>query len=966
MRRGLEMKNVISTLVLLMLCMIAVSCSSNTSPTEPSVQNNGNAETNISTNISEMDIPAASLPRGAFGLWKVMVDIPNMTTEIIPARNARAIGNIFDADLSQFLNVAPCLNCMSIAGMYLDGYENLNLTVRMKHPFANIATRPDLHGFDVRAIFIIPGDTSDANIKVMGTDGVEQDASFNLDYILNADGYTSHFDNLPSDPRYFLGGSDVVGNLNPFLRFFEDYATPTFDPHTPDGHNVMPVGSGNYDRTAVFNSEHLTSAFGFYVVADVSYGQSAVFANRTNPQYYLPAFNRTESWRAEYWIENNNLHHFDPTSTADIVVQVFDWQADADVDPDYPDPSNLSGIPESSDVLRLELSIPQLQDAPVIVNTPEAGYGTPTSPLRYRLTVMNQNGAYVNPTGLLAIRDELYGQASPHGRMPIPESPAGFPYATDDIRDYTLYIPVTVNILNGQFPQYVSGMATLEDTTLMWPDIDTFAPTDGSICSTVIHPHFFQDPSHKKFQYRWDYDYDGVTFDIDGGGNPSPQIDFATSGRKNVGLRIRDNSVPSKEYIYQFNIYAEGEAFNELIPSTEWNRDIASSRRSQAIDIDSNNVYYVYSHGTDTGREIWLAIVNRQGNMTTSLITASDKVCYNPALYVDSSGTETGIYIVYSQVAGSNTYIYSTHGNLDGTGFSSSNRKRITNDTPVDEVEPCILWDYPRFNVFYTRWVGAPLIYGAWSNDDCETWNEYGWVADNGSTWQENPAACETSYGNSMLIWEDYMDEATTGADLYKSRISNGTTFQNPVNISIFHDQTYETKPSIDYGYYQVAIAYLTYKIANPEKSVRLKILDAYYDSQLDFPIDYVSSPDTTYTQPCVYAIADCNFTYSFGTYDTVTHDLSAWVFQLYKGDGMNQLEDKLLFHQDVGTVPATFNGAELFPAVACYRYSSSAIENFVFFRNYVSGSYLSPQSPQEVCGQISVVYEVSEHHQPD
>jgi len=960
------MKNVISTLVLLMLCMITVSCSSNTNPTEPSVQNSGNAETNISTSISEMDIPAAPLPRGAFGLWKVMVDIPNMTTEIIPARNAQAIGNIFDADLSQFLNVAPCLNCMSIAGMYLDGYENLNLTVRMKHPFANIATRPDLHGFDVRAIFIIPGDTTDPNIKVMDTDGVEQDANFNLDYILNADGYTSHFDNLPSDPRYFLGGTDVAGNLNPFLRFFEDYATPTFDPHAPDGHNVMPVGSGNYDRTAVFNREHLTDTFGFYVVADVAYGQSAVLANRTNPQYYLPAFHRTEAWRAEYWIENNNLFHFDPTSTADIVVQVFDWQHDADVDPDYPNPSNLSGIPESSDVLRLELSIPQIQNDPVIVNTPEAGYGTPTSPLRYRLTVTNENMAYINPTGLLAIRDELYGQASPHGRIPIPESPSGFPYETDDIRDYTLYIPVTVNIPYGQFPQYVNGMLTLEDTTLMWPDIDLFAPSDGSTCSTVIHPYFFEDPSHKKFQYRWDYNYDGVTFDIDGGGNPSPQIDFATPGRKNVGLRIRDNAVPPKEYIYQFNIYAEGEAFNELIPSTEWNRDIASSRRSQAVKIDSNNVYYVYSHETGIGREIWLAIVNRQGNITTSQITDSSDVCYNPALDIVTSGEEEGIYIAYSQVEGSDTFLYSTHGNLDGTGFSSSNRKRISNDTSVDEYDPCILRDFLRFNVFYTRWSVAPRIYGAWSDDACETWNEYGWVADNGSTWQENPAACETSYRNSMLIWEDYMDEATTGADLYKSRISDGDSFHTPVNISIFHDNTYETKPSVDYGWSQVAIAYLTYKISSPEKYARLKIIDAYDDSQLDFPIAYATGTNIAHTQPCVYAIADSNFTYSFGSYDTVTHDLTCNILQLYKGDGLNQLERTVLFHEDIGNVPATFDGPELFPAVACYRYTSSAIENFIFFRDYASGSYLSPQSPQEVCGQISVIYNISEHHQPD
>ncbi|MBU1023275.1 hypothetical protein KKB99_03210, partial [bacterium] len=448
------MKNVILILILAGLLSL-ISCSKTSNPVIISEMENPDTGYNL-PNISEgiNENQNLSTDKGVFGAWKIRIDTESLQAEIIPARNAYAIGDIFDSDLSQFLTISPCGNCLIIPQIYWDGYQDLAMKVGMKHPFDDISKRPDLHGFDVRAIFILPHIYSQTfpDIQVMNTDAVEEDANMDTYFggLLSADGYTSHYDWLTTDTRYFITGNDVPGNLNPFMRFFENYSTLPFDPQAPVGQNVMAVGAGYYSRTVILVDELFDNpSFEFYVIADVAYGQSAVYTNRTEPQYYLPAFHRTEAWRVEYWIENNNLTWANPLSTADLVVQVFDWQQNAVTDPLYPDPLNLDGVPESSRVHQVELSIPGFQTAPIVTDINEGGDGSPDNPLQYRLQVTNELGMSGNSWGLLAIRDELNGSPWPSGRMPIPIIPAGFPYETKDILDYSFYTLVNVNLRNG-------------------------------------------------------------------------------------------------------------------------------------------------------------------------------------------------------------------------------------------------------------------------------------------------------------------------------------------------------------------------------------------------------------------------------------------------------------------------------------------------------------------------------------
>ncbi|MBU1023953.1 hypothetical protein KKB99_06690, partial [bacterium] len=308
------MRTTAKILLSLIIMLISVSCSKTDNPTTISPLDDQALLNELP--LSEMGNPNTAYTPGIFGAWEVVLNLEDLTAEIIPARNAAAIGNIFDADLFQFLTVSPCSNCLMISGLRFDGNNKLNLDIWMKHPFADITKRPDLHGFDVRAIFIGTdmGFYYNNSISMMKPDGSQPLAELNPYFILNADGYTSHFDELVTDPRYFFHGEDVPGNLNPYLRFFESYSTGVFDFNAPTGYNVMPVGSADYLRTAVIGLNSLFGSPKFYIVADVAYGQSAVFATRSNPEYYLPSFNRTEPWRVEYWVENNNLSITNPNS----------------------------------------------------------------------------------------------------------------------------------------------------------------------------------------------------------------------------------------------------------------------------------------------------------------------------------------------------------------------------------------------------------------------------------------------------------------------------------------------------------------------------------------------------------------------------------------------------------------------------------------------------------------------------
>jgi len=927
-------------ILMLSMMLLFVGCSDSRNPVVP-------GESHDISTLSQSD---RTYP-GMLGAWKVLIDTKNMTAEIIPARNAAKIGDCFDADLSQFLTVSPCENCLSIAGIQVSPEKNIYLKLRMRHPFTNRTTRPDLHGFDVRAIFIVPGsDFTTVPMQVTTLDGTQEDARISMGSILNAEGYTSHYDELIDDTRYFVSSEDAPANLNPYLRFFESWSMGTFDPQNPTGYNVMPVGQTIYERTVVISGES-SDMIGLYIVADVAYGQSAVLANRTNPQYYLPAFNRTEPWRMEYWIENNNLVYDDETSTADLVIQVFDWQHNAAVDPAFPNPANLGGLRESSKVASVEVHIPCMMTNPIIVTTPESGNGTPSSPLQYRVTITNELECD-DPiiTGYVAIRDELDGAVSPSGRMPIPESPSSFPYATSDIRDYSYYGVIKINDPSEFYLEY-DGELWLDQTTLF----------DQS--GTNIDCEFFMDESRKMFQYRWDFSYDGVTFNNEGGGLPSPWLDLSTPGKRNVALRVRTNSVPPREYIYEMPAYGPGLADERRIDDTGITTT-TSEKRSNAVALYDDTFYVAYVGKTEN---IYLARY-KAGELlgTTQITTDSNNI--QPAIAINESGYGEGVYLAWVEHTAT-FHIQTNRVNLDGTGLDPSYEETV----PATEfqTQPCLLFDFWEdefYLIFQETKISDPpysRIASFRSTDYADTWGNHKFIEDT-ATKQYNPsAAMKTSVGNMEVVWEDERDESTLGTDLYMASSSDTLTWYPDGNILHTAENIDEYSPSLACYSEITAIAYLSQPDGSSNAVCRIHI-NTYY-SDIDQQIEF-STGTRTLTDPSVGIVMTKShkmfYIVSYSLYDSSDDTLQS-ITRAYttEGIGWNALDQVFNITDDIGTVDSSM-GASSYPGIACQSViDGNAFETYIVRKTYEDGfDYTFPY----YYGKLDVLYYIADGDDED
>jgi hypothetical protein len=930
------MRTVILSFSLILVFSILSSCSREISPVSPSGLNQINPDENSLSQSSNLDKYRIST-RGVFGTWKVIIDPGDLSVELTPARSASAIGNIFDADLSQFLTVSPCSNCLRITSVEFIERSMIDLGIGMRHPFENIATRPDLHGFDVRLIFLFATTAGEfPGIPVMRPTGVEENAFLPFLSLLNADGFTSHYDELVTDDRYFIGGTDVPGNLNPFLRFFEDEGTDPFDPAVPSGHNVMPVGSSPYARTARIMGPQGQIPLMFYLVADVAYGQSAIFSNRTNPQYYLPAFNRTEPWRVEYWLENNSLNSTNPASTADVVVQVFDWQQNATVDPNYPNLANPNGIPESSNVMRLELSVPDLMDNPVIVTTPESGSGTPTDPLQYRIQIQNQKGMTQHALGLLAVRDELYGQASPHGRMPIPVSPSGFPYETLDILDYAIYQYIQINVpeADGTYP-YNHEIDVDED--------DLYQEFSGG----RIHASFFMDISQVMFQYDWDFDYDGVTFDVDGSGLPSPYFDPPNTGITNVGLRVRTNSVPPREYIYTIPIYKQGAQFHEILNTPSLLADTCSESRGNSVAMSSDHYYLAYMSETGGKRDVCLAVYDINGNYTLHNLT-QDKPegCYSPSVQVIEDGVHDGVYVLFSLWNGSNWDVYSTFGNLDGSGFDVSHIQPVAATSNLESYSRLMIKGNKLLAYYFRHGGGLDAdIMVAHSDDFAQTWNIYGKVDDDPGI-QNNPtvAYCESDAA-IYVVYEDYRDITTNNSDLYMASSSNGLDFNPERNLSTQHGYVSEYYPEAEAMNYQLAIAYLSDEEVSGETHLRIKLVYLDADAIMDFKPFPFNNFGFEVSRPSISASVDGRMNVAFAAFYTSDSSLTAVVEEIKFDNEIVAFDTLAVYSGSIGNT--TIDVLEHYypgPAIVSRSFlDDRAVENFVAWTTFEGGVTVSP-----------------------
>lgn len=472
---------------------------------DASVQQDEGVFTGEASDVLYVSRSSDTVAYKAFGMYNVTIDPVALTGEIIPARTASGVGTTFDADLTQFLTIAPCPNCLQIANIGLTASGQVSVGFAIKHPFADPAKRPDLHGFDVRGIVLADGNFNFPNTLVNLTDTVTAPARANLTLLANPDGFTHHFDELAEDVHYFDPPRGYDANINPYRRYFVNATTGLFNYNNPSGYNVIPCGSAWETQSFIFNVAPSQTTLDFGFVVDCAYGASATLATRFTPSYYLPEFNRKEAWKVVSSIESNDMMSGVSTSTAAIKVQVYDWQAGKVADPNYPDPTNKSGLSAKSDVASVTLEIPSVT-ALTTVTSASSGNGTGGSPYIYNLTAINTLGA---PAGdyycIIAVRDDLQGQKGPLG---IPETPKGFPFAGPEIYDYSNYnifairvngtppditaIPAPTNVYQGDTISLNATVVEIDGDPVeyLWQQVSPATPLGTFVDPTVEDPQF--------------------------------------------------------------------------------------------------------------------------------------------------------------------------------------------------------------------------------------------------------------------------------------------------------------------------------------------------------------------------------------------------------------------------------------------------------------------------------------------
>lgn len=407
------------------------------------------------------------------GVYEGVIDMQGLDFSFLPMRNASAIGDSFDVDLTYYLDGVPCGNCLRIDQIAVNADSDLVVTFQVKHPFPAAGGRLDLPVFDVRGIIVNknPSTTIFPEILIdINSDGnPETPASGDMEFLLNADGYSTFFDIVTESQL----GLNISGNLSPYKLFFIDPVQGNFDPlypngvdnvNQPRGHNVFRQGI-DFDDTGASQDFVIKAGPGavvnFVFILESSYGQSATFAktvntpgqpgSRTSPMFFVPEFNRKEAWKIEVEITENKLVPYDEDSSAQIIVRACDWQAGITPSGDFGPDAEFDDIRYESDVAEVTLDLPGILAAKINQDLTDAsGTGSATIPYEWTFDITNETSADPGDYfGLFAVRDEICDLLD--GTTP----PFGVNQETDivDFRDFTTYQTFKIEIagLNGVF-----------------------------------------------------------------------------------------------------------------------------------------------------------------------------------------------------------------------------------------------------------------------------------------------------------------------------------------------------------------------------------------------------------------------------------------------------------------------------------------------------------------------------------
>lgn len=537
-------KVILATVLFMTLAVFVMSgCSKGDFPTAPGQVENIILDSQgfLPVGVSEYDQngnPSAGY--GALGLFEVHVDSQTLTGEITSLRNLSSTDVLEIVDITNFLMVYPCNNCVELKSIEMDSDNKLVLRIGVKHPFpagnpeAQITgrNRGDLHVFNIEGTVIAE---SGSSTDFTGIGKVAD--NFRL---VNADGYSSYLDNS-LDTAVF----QTTANLHPYILHFADYSAGNFSASNPmgfqsvtvpppSGNLVMAMGSAMDYRDYVFDLSH--GDIDFVLAIGCTYAITTKGKpTRFSPEYLVPQHLKKAASEVNVRIVSNNLVAGSPMSDAEIAIDVVDISHGVTVG------DSRDQMAHDSSVSGISLEIPGITSGVKNVSLTNTG-GTGHSdidPLTYTITINNDmsagDGVY---QGLVKVVDSYPVGLNSGGltgydgikRVGPTSDPNSGLFA---ISEFATYQTFAINV--GESVNQDPVAILLPETPMIYEgngvqfDASTSYDPDGSIVT---------------YEFMWDWDQVPSNFvaDITGSNAIVMSAPYPTQGTYYAGLRVTDNN----------------------------------------------------------------------------------------------------------------------------------------------------------------------------------------------------------------------------------------------------------------------------------------------------------------------------------------------------------------------------------------------------------------------------------------
>ncbi|MCD6217429.1 exo-alpha-sialidase [bacterium] len=788
-------------LICLTLLIILIGCSKDASPLAPSMTNGVSPEFNPQLAVSDY-APSGIISGGmsALGLYQAHINTDTLSGELIPFRTSALTDSLEIVDITNFLTMAPCVDCVKLDSIGLDAKGNISLRIGIKHPFdapdlegeISGANRADLHIFNIEGTII-----GDSGLPFEFTELGETIDSFRL---INADGYSKYLDQtletvFPS-----------TATIHPYILHFDDYTLGNFDPAsatgfsdviTPTGNLVMAMGA-DYDFKNYVFSYPSGGNLDFIFAVGCSFGVSVEsWEGRLEPEYRIPQFNKKAASEIDVRVTDWSFIAGDTESTVSIEVDVMDINHGVAVG------EALDEMAHDSSVAQIALDIPGFLLEQFSATDPEPKNTIDhvrTDPYIFEITLTNTaGGTQAAYPALLKVTDSYPPASNTHPYLtgmdglariePGASSTFDSLFVIDEFATYLAFILAepgaepTCQITTDPSPAEVEQGTAIE--------FDASGSIDDGIIET----------------YEWDFDYDDVTFNSEASGAVISRF-ICVPGTHTVAVKLTDDELDSSICTVDVTITAddgaiEGFAADQKILGATSLEPFILNTSNRAIAAWKNNLYIVMNSNlpTDASENIFfmrstdLGITWETPIQLTSYPAADEAWAREANLAI---GKNTGDIFIQFQ---SDWKSYDATGNYKYDVFftmSSDEGVTFTGPVQVNDDSPGAS-DQLAGSIAVDDSTSPSIIYIAYENrEDANDFNIFSATAlsNDTSTWaitqidndtvlkSMHPAIYVNPTDSSVNVaWVDPVNLGGTGQILFDRSIDNAATWGDDISI---------------------------------------------------------------------------------------------------------------------------------------------------------------------------------------